>query len=96
MAPIPWLMDMSVALLTDQLNVEDCPRSMVDGSAEKRLIVVGSTRGGGGGSVFVGAGGGGAGGVVFLHPEANTNSVSAKRTALIVPLRRARRTAAWF
>src|ERR1700678_2677087 len=39
-------MDISVALLMDQRNVEDCPGSMVGGSATK-LVITGAAWGGG-------------------------------------------------
>ena len=71
----------SVELLTDQRNVDDCPRSMLPGSAVK-LLMTGLETVGGGVSVRVGGGGGGGGGTFFLQPDANTNNVSASSTAL--------------
>jgi hypothetical protein len=65
-APIPLSMDISVALLMDQLNVEDWPLSMVDGSAVKLLISARATVGAGAGLVL--GGGGGGGGTFFLQP----------------------------
>jgi hypothetical protein len=69
-------MDMSVAPLTDQLNVDDCPFSIVVGSAEKLAITGGWTLGVGAGSLRVGGGGGGGGGTFFLHPDAKKNRTS--------------------
>jgi hypothetical protein len=92
-APIPELIDMSVALLMDQLKVDDCPRSMVDGSAVKLLMVGLSTLATVSGAAAAGGGGGGGGGTFFLHPEANAISTSANNTALILPYRRAERDA---
>jgi hypothetical protein len=73
-------MDISVALLMDQLNVDDWPFSMVEGSAVKLLIVARATVGAGAGAVL--GGGGGGGGTFFLQPGAttaiaNTSSVAA-------------------
>jgi hypothetical protein len=76
-------MVMSVALLIDQLKVEDPPRSIADGSAVKLLIVGLSTRATASGAAVVGGGGGGGGGTFFLHPEANAISTSANNTALV-------------
>jgi hypothetical protein len=69
-------MDISVALLMDQRSVEDCPGSMVDGSAAK-LVITGAA--GGGGVVTTGAGGGGvdaAGGTFLAQPAANSTSAT--------------------
>jgi hypothetical protein len=82
---MPWLIDMSVALLMDQLKVEAWPRSIADGSAVKLLITGLSTRATGSGAAGAGGGGGGGGGTFFLHPEANANSMIANNTALILP-----------
>jgi hypothetical protein len=72
-------MDISVALLMDQRNVEDCPGSMVDGSAVK-LAITGPA--GGGGAVAAGAeGGGGGGGGTFLAQPAANNTSTANITA---------------
>jgi hypothetical protein len=67
-------MDMSVAPLMDQRNVDDCPASTVEGSALK-LPITGAA-GGGGVVVTVGAGGGGGGGggTFFLQPTENNSS----------------------
>src|SRR6266404_4765470 len=79
---------MSVALLIDQLNVDDCPLSMVDGSAVKLLITGFPTLLG----VDVpppfeiGCGGRGGGGTVFLHPAANSTNASVRRMAQILDL----------
>ncbi len=70
-APMPLSIDMSVALLMDQLSVDDWPFSMVDGSAVKLLMAARATVGGGAGSVW--AGGGGGGGTFFLQPGATTS-----------------------
>jgi hypothetical protein len=80
-----WLIVMSVAPLIDQVNVDDWPRSMDDGSAVKLLITGLSTRATGAGAAGAGGGGGGGGGTFFLHPEVNANSTSANKTALILP-----------
>jgi hypothetical protein len=67
---------MSVALLMDQRNVEDCPGSMADGSALK-LLMTGAAGGGGGATVAAGGGGGGGGGgTFFLQPAANITSAT--------------------
>jgi hypothetical protein len=80
-APIPLSMDMSVALLMDQLKLDDWPFSMVDGSAVKLLMAAFATVGGSATS-FLAGGGGGGGGDFFVQPGAitaivNTNSVAA-------------------
>src|ERR1700678_4024385 len=68
-------MDISVALLMDQRNVEDCPGSMVDGSATK-LVITGAAWGGG--AVATGAGGGGVGGGgTFFGAQPAANNTSA-------------------
>jgi hypothetical protein len=77
-APMPWLMDMSVALLMDQRRVADWPRSMVVGSTVKLLITAASTRGGGAGA---GAGGGGGGGGGTFLPQADTKTISTNVSA---------------
>lgn len=70
---------MSVALLTDHRSVEDWPRSIRLGSAEK-LLMLGFA--GGGGAAAGGAGGGGAGGgTFFLQPALNNKSMQASKTA---------------
>jgi hypothetical protein len=66
-------MFMSVALLMDQRNVEDCPGSTVDGSAVK-LLITGADGGGGCVGVTTGGGGGGAAATFFLQPAANKTS----------------------
>jgi hypothetical protein len=66
-------MVMSVAPLMDQRKGEDCPGSIVDGSAVK-LLTTGAAAGGGAVAVGVGAGGGGGGGTFFLQPTANITS----------------------
>jgi hypothetical protein len=78
-APTPWSMDMSVALLMDQLKVDDWPRSMVDGSAAKILISGFATVGATVGVVVVGGGGGG--GAFFLQPWIKTMLISASSVA---------------
>ena len=76
-------MVMSVAPVTDQLKVDDWPRSIVEGSAVKLLIVgFEILEGGGADVVFDGGGGGGGGGVFFLQPGANAINVSANSNAL--------------
>jgi hypothetical protein len=82
---MPWLIDMSVAPLMDQLKVDDWPRSLEDGSAVKLLITGLSTRATVSGAVGASGGGGGGGGTFFLHPEANANNMSANNTALSLP-----------
>jgi hypothetical protein len=84
-APTPLSMDMSVAPLMDQLKVDDWPRSMVVGSAEK-LAITGLATLGGGGVVLVatGGGGGGGGGTFFLQPDANRNRISSSNIAPIL------------
>jgi len=58
-------------LLTDHLSVDDCPRSMDDGSAENSAMS-GAAGGGGVASCVGGGGGGGGGAAFFLQPTANT------------------------
>src|SRR5713226_1604796 len=81
MAPRPWSMVMSVALLMDQRRVDDWPFSMVDGSAVK-LAITGLDPVGGG-VLPVGVTGCGVTGFGFvLQPEANTTSAIASSAAL--------------
>jgi hypothetical protein len=68
-------MVISVALLTDHFSVDDCPRSMVEGSAENSVIS-GAGAGGGGGAGCTGGGGGGGGGAFFLQPELNATNAT--------------------
>jgi hypothetical protein len=68
-------MDMSVALLMDQLNVDDWPLSMADGSAVKLLITALATVGVGNVSWL--GGGGGGGGTFLLQPTATVNTITA-------------------
>jgi hypothetical protein len=75
-------MDMSVALLMDQLNVDDWPGSMVDGSAAKLSMEGFATVGGG--AAVVGGGGGGGGGTFFEQPGATTAIVSTSSVAAIL------------
>jgi hypothetical protein len=79
------LIVISVALLMFQLNVDDWPRSIDDGSAVKLLITGASMRATGAGAVGAGGGGGGGGGTFFLHPEVNANSTSANNMVLTSP-----------
>ena len=77
-----------VASLTDHLNVEDCPRSMVSGSAVN-CAITGAFGSGGGGGAIVGGGGGGAAatGGFFLHPAAEiTKTILIKIVALLFVL----------
>src|SRR5579871_3213367 len=69
-----------VAWVTVQRRVADCPRSMVEGSAEK---LIEGRSGGGAGTGAAGAGGGGGGGTFFLQAPANirTNSPSTRMLA---------------
>jgi hypothetical protein len=67
-------MDMSVAPLMAQRNVEDCPASTVEGSAVKLLITGAAWVGGAMRSAVGGGGGGGGGGTFFLQPTANNTS----------------------
>jgi hypothetical protein len=62
-----------VAFETDHFNVDDCPRSIEDGSAENSVIS-GAAGGGGAGAGAAGGGGGGGGGAFFLQPEASATS----------------------
>jgi hypothetical protein len=68
-------MDMSVALLMDQRNVEDCPGSMVDGSAVK-LAITGPAVVGGAVAIGVEGGGGGGGGAFFAQLAANNTTMN--------------------
>src|ERR1700728_3267013 len=68
-------MDMSVAPLMDHRNVEDCPGSMVDGSAVK-LAITGPPEGAGALPIGCGGGGGGGGGTFFAQPAANNSSAT--------------------
>jgi hypothetical protein len=81
-APTPLSIDISVALLMDQLNVDDWPLSIVEGSAVKLLTEALATVG----AVAVGGlgGGGGGGGTFFLQPEATTASVTTSSAAAIL------------
>jgi hypothetical protein len=66
-----------VASLTDQRKVDDCPRSIEEGSAVN-CATTGALGASGGGAVVVGGAGGGGGalaiGTFFLHPAANATS----------------------
>jgi len=73
---------MSVALLMVQLNVDDWPVSMVDGSAVK-LVISGLATVGADGVETTGRGGGGGGGF-FLHPCINTSAPSTSSVAAIL------------
>jgi hypothetical protein len=75
-------MDISVALLMDQLKVDDWPRSIADGSAVKLLTEALATVGGAGS--LCGAGGGGGGGTFFLQPGATTANVKTSSVAAIL------------
>jgi hypothetical protein len=75
-------MDISVALLMDQLSVDDWPLSMADGSAVKLLIVALATVGAV--AVSCGGGGGGGGGTFFLQPGATTAIVNTSSAAAIL------------
>src|ERR1700733_2696923 len=66
-------MDMSVAPLMAQRNVEDCPASTVVGSAVK-LLITGAPWRGGAISALGGGGGGGGGGTFLAQPTANNTS----------------------
>jgi hypothetical protein len=68
-------MVISVAPLMDQRSVEDCPGSMVDGSAVK-LLITGAAGGGGAVVTVGGGGGGGGGGAFFAQPAANNASAT--------------------
>src|SRR5271165_3487248 len=74
-APTPLSMDMSVALLMDHRKVEDCPGSMVDGSAVK-LLITGAAGGGVGGCSMGCVGGGVATATFLLQPAANITSAT--------------------
>jgi hypothetical protein len=76
--PMPLSMETLVTVpLTSQRSVEDCPRSMLVGSAVNCVTVgaAGGGGGGGGGGVATGAGAGGA--TFFLQPPAKTTSDNA-------------------
>jgi hypothetical protein len=82
---MPGVTEMSVASLTSQRNVADCPRSMVLGSAEKEM----AGAFGGGGTSFTsgfGGGGGGGGGAFFLQPAATINRDTASSATLMFRL----------
>jgi uncharacterized membrane protein len=78
-------MEMLVASVTVQFSVDDCPRSIEEGSAANAPMV--GAAGGGGGAVVVtgGGGGGGGGGAFFLQPAANIANV---RQMPMVPILR--------
>jgi hypothetical protein len=75
-------MVMSVALLTDQRRVEDCPFEIVDGSAVKLLMVGLPTVGGK--SLCATGGGGATGGFFFPHADTNTSNISASSMAAVL------------
>ena len=76
-----------VASLTDHLNVEDCPRSMVSGSAVNCAITGAFGSGGCGGFTTGGGGGATATGGFFLHPAAEiTKTILIKIVALVFVL----------
>jgi hypothetical protein len=77
------LIEISVALVASQRNVDDWPRWIVDGSATNDEIAGLAGGGGGAGSSCFGGGGGGGGATFFLHPVAAKNSVSPKNIMLI-------------
>jgi hypothetical protein len=82
-APTPWLIaTLDTSPDTSHRKVEDCPRWIVLGSAEKEATV-GAAGFGGGGGCGAGAGGGGGGGAFFLQPAANIASMTARTTQLI-------------
>jgi hypothetical protein len=81
-APIPLSIDISVALLMDQLNVDDWPLSMFDGSAVKLLMVALPTEGAV--AVSCGGGGGGGGGTFLPQSEATTANVNTSSVAAIL------------
>jgi hypothetical protein len=75
---------MSVAPVMDQVSVEDCPRSMEDGSAVK-LLMTGLDEGAvAAGGAAAGGGGGGGGGAFFLQAAAKIANASARVTAPIL------------
>src|SRR5216684_1656886 len=79
---------MSVALLMDQLNVDDCPLSMVDGSAVKLMISGFPVLGMDVPPLFETGGGGvaRAGATFFPHAAENTTNASIRRMAQILDL----------
>src|SRR5581483_6492818 len=78
-------MVMLVAFATLQRKVDDCPRSIVAGSAAKVSMRGGfGLGGGGGGGSSLGGGGGGAVATFFLHPAAASKSIAANTAALSV------------
>jgi len=82
--PMPGWMETSVASLTIQRSVEDCPRSIVLGSATN-CWMLGAFGGGGAGCSGGGGGGGGGGGAFFLHPA--TNSIKDRLNRMLVMFR---------
>jgi hypothetical protein len=70
---------MSVAPVLDQRKVEDCPASIVEGSAVK-LLITGAAACGGGATVGGGGGGGGGGGTFLAQPTANNTSTDSNRS----------------
>jgi hypothetical protein len=69
--PIPWLIEIWFALVTDHRSVEAWPRSTELGSATNSVIV--GAAGGAGATTGAGAGGGG-GAAFFLQPAVNNTS----------------------
>jgi hypothetical protein len=85
--PIPWLIETLLTLPeTSQRKVDDWPRWMVLGSAEKEVIVGAAGGGGAGAGAGAGAGGGGGAGAFFLQPAANKASVMARAIPVIFRL----------
>jgi len=79
-------MEMLVASVTFQLNVDDWPRSIDEGSAVNAATVGAAGGGGGAGFSTGGGGGGGGGGAFFLQPAANIANVRQMPMVLIFRL----------
>jgi hypothetical protein len=83
--PIPLSIEVLVASVTAQRNVEDWPRSIEEGSATNS-VMVGAAGGGAGAGAEGGGGGGGGGGAFFLHPAANNANIRQTPMVLIFRL----------
>jgi len=83
--PMPLSMEVLLALVTFQVNVDDWPRSIDEGSAVN-AVMVGAAGGGGAGFSTGGGGGGGGGGAFFLQPAANIANVRQMPMVLILRL----------
>jgi hypothetical protein len=84
--PILLSIDVLVASVTVQVSVDDCPRSIDEGSAVNEPTVGADGGGGAGAGAGAGAGGGGGGGAFFLHPARNIARNRLKQTIVIFRL----------